>query len=126
MSPSLGVTAALAGAIALAPRPEAPEPVHFSPGVGYTVSWLLREADAPPLAEEPEEPRSLSLVPRLPPPRSDLARIQGSPRARGIQAAAALATQVAMIVAGVISVREQKRQLRREREGRVQPYRPYR
>ena len=125
MGPSIGVTMALAGALATAPATDGIEPLPFSPGVGYTVSQLLRQADAPPPAAEEATP-AFSLVPRLPPPRSDLARIQGSPRARGLHAAAALAAQVAMIVAGVISVQEQRRQLRREREGQVQPYRPYR
>lgn len=109
----------------VAPSAQPTDPVQFSPGIGYTVAQIMRQLDRPaPTPEVP--PTTTRLVPRLPPPASDLARIQGSPRARGLNAAAAIAAQVAMIVAGVISVREQREQIRREREGQAPPYRPYR
>lgn len=109
----------------VAPPGQPTDSVPFSPGIGYTVAQIMRQLDRPPpTAEAP--PTTTRLVPRLPPPASDLARIQGSPRARGLNTAVAIAAQVAMIVAGVISVREQREQVRREREGQAQPYRPYR
>jgi hypothetical protein len=103
-----------------------PEPAEvFSPGIGYTVSEDLRRVEM--IAGSPAETTvPARLAPRLPPPSSDLARVQGSPRARGMLAAAAVAAQLAMIVAGVVSVRNQREQARRDREGQVQPYRPYR
>lgn len=111
-------------ALVLAAPASPPEPPAFAEGVGYTVSQLLRQLDEPPDASE--SPPSLRPIPRRPPPSTDLARIQGSPRARGLSAAVAVAAQLAMIVAGVMSVREQNERMRREREGQAPPYKPYR
>lgn len=124
---TMGSVALVLASLQLGPA-SAPAP-SFSPGVGYTVSRLQREADgraAPATAQTSGATKPASLVPHLPPPPSDLARVQGSPRARGLHTAAAVATQLAMVVAGIIAVREQREQLRRERERDVQPYRPYR
>ncbi len=85
------------------------------------------KASSPAPSSSPQaEPKTTSLAPRLPPPRSDLARIKGSPRARGLTAAAAIATQMAMIIAGIAVVREQREQAREARRGQPPPYRPYR
>ena len=62
----------------------------------------------------------------LPPPPSDLARVQNSPAFRGVVAAAVIASQVAMIVAGVASVRRQNARARAAAVGRAPAYRPYR
>lgn len=102
-----------------------PDPPSFSPGIGYTVSRLQREADEPVVREEAPT-HVASFAPRLPPPQSDLARIQGSRRARGLHVAAAIAAQAAMIVAGILAVREQRATARREQARQVEPYRPYR
>ncbi|MCX4247400.1 hypothetical protein [Paraliomyxa miuraensis] len=118
-----GVTLGLVGLLtAHVPLPELPSSPEWSPGIGYAVSRLQRDRGAEATAEAP----TTSLVPRLPPPPTDLQRVQGSPGARGLHVAAAMAAQLAMIVAGVIAVREQREQLRRERERAPAPYRPYR
>lgn len=116
----------------------APEPPSFSPGIGFTVSRLQRDRPGlpPVLSTTPpktgpggevnnESNTSVGRRPRLSPPPTDLARIQGSPRAVGIHAAAAVATQLAMIIAGVMSVQEQRRILRRERARQPAPFSPY-
>ncbi|MCA9652069.1 MAG: hypothetical protein KC501_19285 [Myxococcales bacterium] len=123
MGGAAGMAMVLAGVLLAPPTPTV-DPTTFTPGVGYTVSHLLWQLHAPPpVVETP----TIHLAPHLsPPPGTDLARIQGSPRARGLHAAAAFAAEVAMIVAGVVSVREQNQQVRREREGRAPPYKPYR
>ena len=114
---SLALTAVL-----VSPSPE--PPAVFQNGIGYTASLDLRRALEP--EAEPEPPPSISLVPRLPPPPTDLARVQGSPRARGMATAVAVAAQVAMIVAGAVSVQQQNRAVRERRRGEAPPYRPYR
>lgn len=120
-----GMTIVLAGLLSSpAPSPATPPAPWFSPGIGYTVSRLQREIDAAEPARVETPP--VSLAPHLPPPTSDLARVQASPEARGIQIAAAVAVQLAMVVAGIVAVREQREQVRRERAHQVPPYRPYR
>ncbi len=133
-------------ALVSGPAADDPSASSFSPGIGFTVSQQLREADQPPVgprppteaesaqartvaaSSEPSEPdpSASGLAPRLPPPPSDLARAQGSPRARGLHAAAAIAAQMAMIVAGAVAVRDQRRRAREAQRGRAPPYKPYR
>lgn len=129
-------------ALALATRMVAPEPAPpaFSPGVGYIVAQQHRGASEGPepaatseaseaseASGAPPQPPRKTLAPVLPPPPpTDLARVKGSPRAQGILAAAAIATQVAMLVAGVAAVRQQNAALREQRRGRAPAYRPYR
>jgi len=145
----LALVASLLAAPAPDPSPDSDDAAFpFSFGIGYVVTEQRRSvdaldasptvADAPtsPTTSAPEDsteapasqaaPQPASLAPRLPPPRSDLARIQGSPRARGLSAAAAIATQMAMIIAGIAVVREQREQAREARRGQAPPYRPYR
>ncbi|MEM9453801.1 MAG: hypothetical protein AAGF11_06450 [Myxococcota bacterium] len=130
MSPAPSVIIALA-ALVSAPATPSTSPSFspgFSPGIGYTVSLRQRQADdvtTPTTAEPTAKARSLPPI-LPPPPPSDLARVQNSPRAQGILAAAAIAAQVAMLVAGVASVRQQNAEIRRQRRGRPPPYRPYR
>lgn len=116
------VALGLAGML-VAPPPE-PSP-EYSPGIGYTVAWLQRQADVVEPVATAEPPR-FELYPHLPPPPSDLSRVQSSPRGQAVLAAAAVATQVAMIVAGIIAVRQQRDEARRERARQPEPFRPYR
>lgn len=140
MSPAPSVVVALA-ALMSAPTPPPTTPAApatassgvyggFSPGIGYTVALRQRQADTvATTSASTTQPsaKARSLPPILPPPPpSDLARVQNSPRAQGILAAAAIAAQVAMIVAGIASVRQQNAEIRRQRRGRPPPYRPYR
>ncbi|MEM7158462.1 MAG: hypothetical protein AAF799_36825 [Myxococcota bacterium] len=118
---AIGTSVALAVVLVAPPAGgEAP----FYDGIGYTASLDLRHATEP--EAEPEPPPNLALIPRLPPPPTDLARVQSSPRARGMYTAVAVAAQLAMIVAGAVSVREQNSRARARRRGQAPPYRPYR
>jgi len=125
MSMNGGLVLLVAGALA-APPPEIQ--ADFSMGIGYTVSLDLRQqpTSSATISTREEEGQPINLVPWLPPPPNDMARIKGSPRVQGFHAAAAIAAEVAMLIAGAVSVRRQRQELRRERKGRAPPYKPYR
>ncbi|MCH9683710.1 MAG: hypothetical protein K0V04_19910, partial [Deltaproteobacteria bacterium] len=126
---SVGSIATLAVVLSMVPPPS------FSAGPGYTASELAQGRVPLATSQEPEpasEPSSSGqqartpLMPRLPPPPTDFQRIQGSPALRGINAAAAVAMQLGMIVAGAVSVGKQRAAIRRQRNGQAPPYKPYR
>jgi len=117
---------------------EAPA-LEVSLGIGYVVSRTVAGEPVPaprPAAPEPTGPHEppasaqasapAQLAPYLPPPSSDFTRVQGSPGARGLLTAAAIATQMGMVVAGIISVREQRQRGREARSEQLPLVRPYR
>ena len=104
----------------------APPPSDFHPGLGYMMQHAQPVTPGQPTSPEAEqsEParKEFAYIPRpqRPPTNYDVAK--NSQQLRAVQVGVALAAEAAMIIYGVMSVREQAAEARSRRQEELEPY----